>query len=129
MQQTPDLDPFSAFIAVFAVLVGPSIAPYAATYSVIFFGSIVGILIGLRSRKPSSRLSAALYMIITFISSLFMTVPLSDYIGQHYSLLNGGNSWLFFPVAMCITAYGELWINYLKSSLIMLIKHVLKGAE
>jgi len=126
VQQTPELDPLSATIAAFSLLVAPSLAPFAAAYSIIFFGAMVGVLIGLKSRTPSSRFSAISYIIVTGLTSIFMTVPLSDYLADHYEAFRGSHSWMFFPVSMFITAYGETWIKYCRDIFSILIKSFFK---
>lgn len=115
MQPTPDLDPLSAIAVVLAVLVGPTVAPFAAAYTVILFGALVGLFIGLRTRHPSSRLSALGYGTVTMLTALFCTVNISNYLVEHYEFFKDGQSWLFFPVSMCITAYGEVWIMKLRA--------------
>ena len=129
MQQTPDLDPLSAFIAVFAVLVGPVLAPYAAAYSIILLGAMAGLMIGLRARHPSSRLSAIGYIVVTTSTSVFMTVYISELLSKHYPILADGKSWLLFPVSMCITAYGEYWLKMLRNLVSTVITAVIKGAK
>lgn len=128
-QTTPDLDPLSVAITVLAILVGPAIAPYAAAYSIIIFGAVVGMFIGLLSRNPSGRLSAIGYIIVTGSASLFMTVPASNYLTNNFEVFKNGSSWLLFPISFGITAYGELWLRYFKSGILLLLKNALGSKE
>jgi len=129
VQQTPDLDPLSAFMAVFSSLVGAQLAPFAAAYTIIFFGALCGLMIGLRTRHPSSRLSAAGYAVVTMVTSVFMTVYIADILAQHYPMLADGKSWLLFPVSMCITAYGEYWIRVLRNIVTKLARAAVESVK
>ena len=125
----PDPDALSVLIALFAVFLGAEFAPFAATYSIIFLGALAGVLISLLKRKPSTRLSALAYVSATFLTAIFMTVPISSYFAQNYEVFHGSASWLFFPVAGAITAYGEAWISRLKNIISIVIKEVIKDVK
>ena len=122
----PDPDALSVLIALFAVFLGSEFAPYAATYSIIFLGAFAGVLISLMKRQPTSRFSAFAYIVSTFLTAIFMTVPISNYLSENYSFFHGSASWLFFPVSGAITAYGEVWFSQCKNIFSTILSTVLK---
>lgn len=112
MQSQPSVDPVSVLLVIFTMLLGPQFAPAATAYSIILVGSFVGIMIGVRRREPTSRIGTLAYSIITLTTSIFMTVFVSQYIGPR--LQSAQAEWLYFPVSMMTTAFGEVWMEKLQ---------------
>jgi len=113
MQPTPQIDPLSLLLIVFTAMLGAQYAPAATVYFVILMGSFVGLMIGVRRRQPTSRFSTLAYSIITLTTSLFMTVFVAQYIGPH--LEAGKIDWLYFPISLVTTAFGEVWMEKLQN--------------
>ncbi len=112
MQTQPAVDPVSLLLVMFTAILGSQFAPAATAYSIILMGSFVGLMIGVRRRQPTSRFSTLAYSIITVTTSIFMTVFVSQAISPR---LEAGNSdWLYFPVSLMTTAFGEIWMEKLQ---------------
>ena len=127
MQSQPSVDPVSVLLVIFTAILGPQFAPAATAYSIIVMGSFVGLMIGVRLRPPTSRFSTLSYSIITMITSLFMTVSVAQFLGPR---LNSAQSdWLYFPVAMMTTAFGELWMEKLQTLTGMFLGLFSKGQK
>lgn len=112
MQSQPSVDPVSVLLVLFTMLLGPQFAPAATAYSIILMGSFVGIMIGVRRREPTSRIGTLAYSIITLTTSVFMTVFVAQYLGPR--LQSSQAEWLYFPVSMMTTAFGEVWMEKLQ---------------
>ena len=112
MQTEPQVDPVSLLILVFTSILGAQFAPAATAYSIILLGAFVGLMIGVRRREPTSRLSTLAYSAVTLVTAIFMTVFVAQLIGPHLS--SGHGEWLYFPVSLMTTAFGEVWMNKLQ---------------
>lgn len=113
MQSQPSVDPVSLLMVVFTMILGPQFAPAATAYSIILMGSFVGLMIGVRRRAPTSRFSTLAYSVVTLTTSLFMTVILAQFLSPH--LEPGHADWLYFPISMMTTAFGEVWMEKLQN--------------
>lgn len=116
MAPQTELDPISVLITVFTALVGPQLAPVASAYMIIFLGALVGLMIGLRRRAPTSKLGVAGYSFVTVVTAIVMSVWMSQLLSSYLPKTGDvtGN-WLYFPIAMTTTAYGEIWMAQLKT--------------
>lgn len=112
MHTDTQVDPVSLLILVFTSILGAQFAPAATAYSIILLGAFVGLMIGVRRREPTSRLSTLSYSAVTLLTALFMTVFVAQLIGPHLS--SGQGEWLYFPVSMMTTAFGEVWMEKLQ---------------
>jgi disulfide bond formation protein DsbB len=129
MSPQPDLDPVSVLITLFTALLGPQLAPVASVYLIIFIGAFVGLMIALRRRDPTSRLGALGYSFVTVCTAMVMTVWVSQLVRPYLNQSGTANGdWLFFPVAMTITAYGEVWMEQSRGLLALVSKIFQRGA-
>jgi hypothetical protein len=112
MQTDSQVDPVSLLIVVFTSILGAQFAPAATAYSIILMGGFVGLMIGVRRREPTSRLGTLAYSAVTLVTALFMTVFVSQLIGPHLS--GGKGEWMYFPVSLMTTAFGEVWMDKLQ---------------
>lgn len=108
----PALDPYAVAVGLAVLIVGPTLAPYLAAYSLILIGWFGGMLIGVYRRPPASRANTAGFVVVTFIITLLTTVPiaqgLAPYLGgmASTSLLSG--------VAIIMPAIGHNWADIAK---------------
>lgn len=112
------LDPVSLLLLVFTAILGPQFAPAATVYTIIGLGSFIGLMIGVRRRDPTSRMGTLVYSIVTMTTSIVMTVWISELVGPH--LPGGSTEWLYFPISLMTTAYGEVWMEKLQGFTAML---------
>lgn len=103
-----DIDPVSLAFAIAALLVGPKLAQYVGPYSVILLGSFAGCIFALRSREPSGRMSAGLFVVLLMILSAGLTVPTAIWVG---SIVGKEVKWFLFPAAAMIAGIGERWFT------------------
>jgi len=113
MQSQPSVDPVSVLMVIFTMILGPQLAPAAAAYSMILLGAFVGLMIGVRRREPTSRIGTLAYSVITLVTSLAMTVFISEFLSPHLPMAQ--TEWLYFPVSLATTAFGELWMEKLQN--------------
>jgi hypothetical protein len=106
--QEPNLDPISVATVVAAMMVGQQLAPYAAAYSVIFVGAFAGAVIALWRREPASRVGGLGYAAVLMLLSIGCTVGVSSFVAD---LIGKPSAWLFFPVAVALSAIGEDWVS------------------
>lgn len=122
---SPDFDPLTAMTVVLALLLGPRVAPLASVYVTIFIGSFCGILIGLRKRESSGRLGAVTFCVVGMCLAVFTTVPLSQQLSRWMDGSSG--TWFYFPVALMLAAYHQLWLLKLRNLAARLLDAVRKG--
>lgn len=101
-----DLSPFAVFVAVAGAAVGPVFAQYVGAYSFILLGWFAGLLYGLYTRAPESRMPVWAYSLFTLSVALAVTVPASkvvaDYVPFSYTAL-------LFPISAAIPAVPDKW--------------------
>jgi hypothetical protein len=113
MQPPTSLDIMTVLSALLAVLVGPQLAPLLSAYAIIFMGWGVGLIVGLITRPPASRVSTLVYALVSFVVVFVMTAKLADAVEPATSLVS---QWvkldapgLLFPIAAILTGVGERW--------------------
>ena len=112
-QPPPPLDPLSIAGLIAGALLGQTVGPYVGAYSVILLGWLVGVLVGLFRRDPVSRMSTALFVMITFVMTVFLTVGAKDLVARYLPIpIDGGT--LLFLIALVIPAVGDNWIDIAK---------------
>lgn len=101
-----DLTPWAVAVAVAGAAVGPKFAQYVSAYSIILVGWFAGLLYGLYTRSPESKMPVLAYSVFTLILCVAVTVPAAqvaaDYVPFSYTAL-------LFPVAAAIPAVPDKW--------------------
>lgn len=101
-----DLTPWAVAVAVAGAAVGPQFAQYVSAYALILMGWFAGLLYGLFTRAPESKLPVWAYSLFTFLVTMVATVPISqvaaDYVPFSYTAL-------LFPIAVAIPAIPDKW--------------------
>jgi hypothetical protein len=111
MTTPTNLDPVSIAGAIAGAFIGPQLAPYIGAYSVIVLAWIGGVIIGLYRRDPTSRMSAAGFVTVTFVVTLCLTATAATILSRH---LPADSTTLLAPVAIMIPAIGDSWIDIVK---------------
>lgn len=113
MQPPTSLDVMTVLSALLAVLVGPQLAPVLSAYAIIFLGWGIGLIVGLVTRPPVSRVSTLVYAVVSFVVVFVMTAYLADAVAPATDLVK---QWvrldakaLLFPIAAILTGVGERW--------------------
>lgn len=100
---------------VFAVFLGPELAPFASAYALILLGWFAGLLIGTYLRPPDGkRLPIAAFAFVSLVVVLGVTVPLSNFVAHYASTAIPGQAvdakGLFLAIAVAIPAIGHRWV-------------------
>jgi len=101
-----DLTPWAVAVAVAGAAVGPQFAQYVGAYSLILIGWFAGLLYGLFTRSPESKLPVWAYTAFTFCVTMLATVPASQIAAQYVPF---SYTSLLFPVAVAIPAVPDKW--------------------
>lgn len=101
-----DLSPWAVSVVVAGAAVGPEIAQYVSAYALILVGWFAGLLYGLFTRAPESKLPVWAYTLFTFIVTMVATVPLSQFSANYVPF---SYTALLFPVAVAIPAMPDRW--------------------
>lgn len=107
MQPPTEMDLISVIAAVLVVLIGPQFAPVLSAYAVIVMGWFVGLLIGLFRREPGSRVSTLMFVVVSLIITLGVSVPAASAASEYLGGIEFKS--LLMPVAFAIPAIGEDW--------------------
>lgn len=106
--QGPDLDLslWAAALTLAGFYWGPKAAQFISAYALILLGWFAGLLIGLYRRDIDARMPTAVYVIVSLIGSVALTVPfalaLQDTAGFAYT-------GLLLPVSLAIAALPDKW--------------------
>ena len=108
MQTPPDVDltPWAVALAIAGAAFGPKFAQYISAYSIILVGWFAGLLYGLYTRSVNSKMPVWSYALMTFIVTVFATVPLSQFAANYVPF---SYTALLFPVALAIPAAPDKW--------------------
>lgn len=106
--QGPDLDPLTIAVTIAAALVGPKLAPYVGAYTLIFFGWFGGVLVGVYRRDTGSRMGTAIFVIVSFVVTIGITVPAAQWLSP---MAGAAATALLFPVSFLIPAIGDNWMT------------------
>ncbi len=101
-----DLTPWAVAVAVAGAAVGPKFAQYVGAYSIILVGWFAGLLYGLYTRSPESKMPVWAYSVFTFILCVAVTVPASQVAAEYVPF---SYTALLFPVAAAIPAVPDKW--------------------
>lgn len=101
-----DLSPWAVSVAVAGAAVGPEIAQYVSAYALILVGWFAGLLYGLFTRAPESKLPVWAYTLFTFLVTMVATVPVSQFAASYVPF---SYTALLFPVAVAIPAMPDRW--------------------
>lgn len=104
----PDLSPLSVVVALLTLFVGPQLAPALGAYSLILIAWFGGVLIGVYRLPPAPRGVVAVFVIVSLIVTLGITVPAADLLARYMPLLDAKG--LMFPIAVLIPAVGYSWL-------------------
>jgi hypothetical protein len=86
--------------------VGPELAQYVSAYALILVGWFAGLLYGLFTRSPNSKLPVWAYTLFTFLVTMVATVPVSQFAANYVPF---SYTALLFPVAVAIPAMPDKW--------------------
>jgi hypothetical protein len=112
----PDLSLAGALLMAAAWWLGPELAPYVSTYSLILIGWGAGLMVGIWRRPPDGRrLPIAGFAAVSLVASLGLTVPATQLVASNAGMLIPGASgsfnaggW-FIGMAAAIPAIGHNW--------------------
>lgn len=105
----PDLSPLSVVVSLLTILVGPQLAPALGAYGLILVGWFGGVLIGVYRRPPDFRVNVAVFMAVSLIVTLGVTVPAADALARYMPVFEAKG--LIFPIAVAIPAVGHNWMD------------------
>lgn len=110
----PQLSPVALATALFTLILGPQLAPYAGAYSVIVFGWTAGVFVGALRLPEGGRFRLPVFVIVSLIVTLGMSVPMAELLATNASRvlpdwIIGASSGLLFPVSFAIPAVGHSW--------------------
>lgn len=109
MPPNVDLSPWALALTVAAAIFGPKAAALIGAYSIILFGWGAGLLYGLYTRSPESKLPVWAYALFTFIVCFMVTVPASLLLVKAIPVLEVEYTAVLFPVAALIPALPDKW--------------------
>lgn len=101
-----DLNPFAVAVVVAGAAVGPQFAQYVSAYALILVGWFAGLLYGLFTRAPDSKMPVWAYSLFTFLVTMVATVPVSQFAASYVPF---SYTALLFPVAVAIPAMPDRW--------------------
>lgn len=101
-----DLTPWAVAVAVAGAAVGPQFAQYVSAYAIILVGWFAGLLYGLYTRSPESKMPVWAYSVFTLILCTAVTVPAAQVAAQYVPF---SYTALLFPVAAAIPAVPDKW--------------------
>lgn len=107
MHTPTETDLIGVVVAVLALFIGPQVAPVLGAYAVIVIGWFAGTLIGLFRREPGSRVGTLLFVVVSLIITLGVTVPAASFVASYLGSVEFKS--LLFPIAVAIPAIGEDW--------------------
>lgn len=107
MQHPNSLDPVSALVAAFTVLVGPTLATFLGAYSVIVIGAAVGSGIALLRVEQMPRLTATGFVTLMIGLSSLVTTGVAEILNIWVQL--DSINWLLAPVSVTIAGVGHDW--------------------
>lgn len=106
MSSPPQIDLVTVAIAIAALVFSPEISAIVGPYSVIILGAVIGGGLGLSNRPPTSRFSAAQYLVLMVGLALLVSVPFSDLLANHFGVRS---NWLLGCVAVVVAWIGPDW--------------------
>lgn len=101
-----DLTPWAVAVAVAGAAIGPQFAQYVSAYAIILVGWFAGLLYGLFTRSPESKMPVWAYSIFTLILCVAVTVPAAQVAAEYVPF---SYTALLFPVAAAIPAVPDKW--------------------
>lgn len=109
MPPNTDLAPWALFVAAAATIFGPKAAALVGAYSIILIGWFGGLVYGLYTRSPDSKLPVWAYAVFTLIVCFMATVPASALLARTITVFEVDYTALLFPVAAAIPAFPDKW--------------------
>lgn len=110
--QDVDLSPWAVAVAISGGLVGPQFAQFVSAYAIILVGWFAGLLYGLYTRSPESKMPVWAYAIFTLIVCLMSTVFVSSLAVRYIPFFTVEYTALLFPVAAAIPALPDKWGDF-----------------
>lgn len=104
-----DLSPWIVATTVAAAIFGPKAAALIGAYSIILVGWFAGLLYGLYTRSPESKLPVWAYAVFTFIVCFMVTVPASILLVKAIPVFEVEYTAVLFPIAAAIPALPDYW--------------------
>ena len=112
MPPEPDFSLVHIAVMMLTVAIGPEFAEAGGVYFVILFGWFGGVIWG-AFRLPRSHMRLSLFVLMTLVFTLGLTVPLAQLLAasvpKAYPALEFTMKGLLFPVAAAIPAVGHSW--------------------
>jgi hypothetical protein len=104
-----DLTPWALALAIATAIFGPTVAALVGAYGIIMLGWFAGLLYGLYTRDPDSKMPVWAYSAFTFIVCVIATVPLSLIAAAHIPWFEVDYTSILGVVAAAIPALPDKW--------------------
>lgn len=106
--QGPDLDLslWAAALTLAGFYWGPKAAQFISAYALVLLGWFGGLMIGLYRRDMDARMPTAVYVVVSLIASLAVTVPIASALDGTAGVAYTG---LLLPVSCAIAALPDKW--------------------
>jgi hypothetical protein len=104
-----DLTPIAVILAFTSALFGPKIAALVGAYAIILIGWFAGLLYGLYTRAPESKMPVWAYAVFTFIMCFLVTVPTSILAVSYIPWVNVDYTSVLGIVSALIPAFPDRW--------------------
>lgn len=112
MPPNTDLTPWAVALTIASAVFGPKLAALVGAYAIILLGWFAGLLYGLYTRNPESRLPVWAYALFTLVVCLMVTVPASLIASKTIPFFAVEYTALLFPVAAAIPALPDKWGSF-----------------
>lgn len=119
-----DLSLWAAALALAGFYWGPKAAQFISAYALILLGWFGGLMIGLYRRDLDSRMPTVVYVIVSLIASLGITVPIAMALDGTAGFAYTG---LLLPVSGAIAALPDKWRKAMETMLDVL--RAVRGAK
>lgn len=109
MRPEDDLSPLAFALTIASAFVGPKLALYVSAYGIILAGWFAGLLFGLYTRAPESKLPVWAYALFTLIVCLMATVTVAQLAVSAVPWFKVEYTSALFPVAALIAGLPDYW--------------------
>jgi hypothetical protein len=109
MPPVVDLTPMAVAVAIAGALFGPAFAAHLGAYAIILLGWFAGLLYGLYTRAPESKMPVWAYGVFTLLVCLMVTVPASLLAAETIPVFKVEYTGFLFPIAALIPALPDRW--------------------
>lgn len=123
-QGPENLDLFAAALMLASFYWGPKAAQFISAYALILLGWFGGLMIGLYRRDIDSHMPTFVYVVVSLIASLGVTVPLAMWLDGAAGFAYTG---LLLPISGAIAALPDKWRKGMETVLDVL--RAVRGAK